>query len=248
MAPKVVYETKKYPELCAVCAGIKRKESQLKYRKKNPDKWAAQKQKTSERMKSVHASKSLQKRIDEAKYRKSCTTAEGRKRGRLKQHKNIKADPQKYKEYCQKRQRIAQEFHDNMTDEQKEQHYRKVLKNNGRSKECDDFIQTLKNHHIMCDIEQYVHGFVVDGIIQNTNIIIEYYGDVFHCNPRRFTDANQVCSWLGGRTVQEQWDRDRRRLAALYKYGYKVIIVWGDEWKANPNDVIGRIQNEMCKC
>lgn len=238
---------KKYPELCARCARNKRKETILNHRKENPNNWTEQKLKTSKRMKKVHALKTSQERTDEAKYRKSCTTAEGRKKGRLKQHNTIKADPEQYEAYCKKRSKIAQEFHDNETDEQKEQRYRKIFKNNGRSKECDDFLQTLNNHQIICDAEQYIHGFIVDGVIQNTKIIIEYYGDMFHCNPRKFTRPDQMCSWLGGRTVQEQWDRDRKRLAALYHHGYRVIIVWGSDWKSTPNDIIGRIQDEMHK-
>lgn len=36
-------------------------------------------------------------------------------------------------------------------------------------------------------------------------------------------------------------------LAALYRLGYKVIIIWELDWNKQPDNCIKRIRDEMCK-
>lgn len=243
--PKWYAKQKKYPNLCGKCARLKGAAAYKAIKQKDPEKWNELTKIKREAAKRKHRKRSSRERVEHAKkMRASVKISGGEMRARQQEFIN-KADAEYYQQYCDKRKKISQEFHNGMTDEQKEQHYRKIFKDRGRSKECDDFMLDLQANEIICDTEQYVHGFIVDGIIQDTNIIVEYYGDVFHCNPRKFHDPDQACSWLGGRTVQEQWDRDKKRLAALYRYGYKVVVVWGSDWKDNPEDVLKRIRNEM---
>lgn len=243
--PRWRHKQKKYPDLCKSCAQAKGHERYKNIRTTDPDKWKELTEIKRRAAKNKHRKSSKKERIEHAKKMRAAVTISGTEMRQKQQDFIDSAGEDYYINYCNTRRRIALEFHANMSDEEKEIHYRKVLKNNGRSKECDDFLDTLKNHGIDCIEEQYIKGFIVDGIIRNTNLIIEYYGDVFHCNPKRFKDPNQKCSWLSGRTVQEQWNRDKRRLAALYRYGYKVIIVWGEDWKSAPDKIIERILNEM---
>ena len=105
----------------------------------------------------------------------------------------------------------------------------------------------IESNNIKIIREMFINGLFVDGIIEDTNIIIEFYGDMFHCNPIKFHDPEQYCSWIS-RTVQQQWDRDRIRLAKLYQQGYKVIVIWENSWKKDQQKYIKRIQDEMYKC
>jgi very-short-patch-repair endonuclease len=154
------------------------------------------------------------------------------------------ASEEYYKEYCEKRGRIAQNFHDEMTDEEKEEHYKKVFKDRGHSIEGDKFLDELERNGIKCDREEFVTGFIVDGIVNGTKTIIEFYGDIFHCNPNNFDDPEKFCSWIG-RKVKDQWKRDERRIAAFYKNGYDVIIVWEEDWNNSPSSVIDRIHEHL---
>ena len=91
-----------------------------------------------------------------------------------------------------------------------------------------------------------ISGFFVDGCLQNKKLIVEFYGDTYHCNPKNFSDPDKFCSWLK-RTVGEQWTRDRKRLAVLYKAGHTVLIVWQSEWDQNRNEQLERIKNAVFK-
>jgi G:T-mismatch repair DNA endonuclease (very short patch repair protein) len=74
-------------------------------------------------------------------------------------------------------------------------------------------------------------------------VIVEYYGDVYHCNPRRFKDESEYCPIIR-RTVGEQWKRDRKRLACFTKrHGYDVVIVWESDWNKNPEKELDRIRD-----
>lgn len=159
-----------------------------------------------------------------------------------KQDLTIKSDPEKYKEYCAKRSRIAKQFHTNMSDVEKELHYNKIFKNTGRSKAEDSFFSVLEKHGLLFARHTLISGFIVDGVYNK--IILEFYGDSFHCNPLKYRNPQQYCSWID-RTVEQQWERDRKRLAVLYKHGFSVIIVWERDWNKNPSHVIERIKHAL---
>jgi G:T-mismatch repair DNA endonuclease (very short patch repair protein) len=85
-----------------------------------------------------------------------------------------------------------------------------------------------------------ISGFVVDAFHRASKTVVLYHGDFWHCNPRTFKDSNQYCKWLG-RTVSEQWKRDQRAVAAFYKYGYRVVIVWESDAKRDQSIELQRI-------
>jgi len=94
--------------------------------------------------------------------------------------------------------------------------------------------------------EEPFHGFIPDEINHNLKIIIEVFGDLYHCNPLKYTEPNLYVRAIQ-RTVGEQWKRDRIRLACFYKHGYTVIIVWEKDIYNNINKQIERIKNEIDK-
>lgn len=163
---------------------------------------------------------------------------------RARQQESIRSDPEKYKKYCEKRRQMALDFHANMTVEEKNIFYSKVLKNVGISQAENDFFNVLNNFGIFFERSQAINGFIVDGINNDVKVIVEFYGDTFHCNPKKYTDPEQYCSWIK-RTVKEQWKRDQRRLACFYKLDYTVVIVWQSDWNKNPHKEIERIQHAL---
>ena len=238
------YKQKTYPDLCASCAKAKGVEKYKNIKFNDPCRWKKITKSKQKACNDRHLKSTAEEKSIHAKKMRDAVTISGKELRKRQQDFIDNASKEYYNAYCEKRSKIAKAFHTGMTDEEREKHYRKVFKNNGRSKACDKFLETLNAHNIKCQPEEYVNGFIVDAIIHDTNIIIEFYGDIFHCNPRRFKEPTQYCSWIS-RTVQEQWDRDRKRLAALYKLKYKVIIVWEHDWNKHPEKCITRIQNEM---
>jgi very-short-patch-repair endonuclease len=92
--------------------------------------------------------------------------------------------------------------------------------------------------------EEAIAGFIVDGLVEDKKLILEFYGDVFYCNPLKFQDPDEYCFWIS-RTVGQQWKRDERRLAALLKNGYKVLVVWEYDWNNNKQEVLERVENAL---
>lgn len=163
-----------------------------------------------------------------------------------KQWETIKSDPEKFAALKKQRGGTAKIFWDSMTPEKKALHFQKVFASSGkgRSKAGDQFIHSLANAGFGFEPEQWVHGFCVDGLDRNRKLIVEFYGEMFHCNPRTFHDPEKYCPWIG-RTVGQQWARDRKRLGVFYKNGYRVIIIWEKDWYASPQTQIGRIENAL---
>ena len=230
------------PIRCNNCARIQSRKTYKENYKNN----IALQQKRSNIMKDWHKN-NPEKSSEIGKKRRNHVKISGSEM-RMRQQESIDNDPVKYEKYCQKRKQIAIDFHNSMNDEEKEQHYRKVFKNRGKSKRSEEFFMFLKENHIIDEIEleKYINGYIVDGCIENKKLIIEYYGDMFHCNPRneKFKNPEKYCSWIG-RTVREQWNRDRKRLAVLYRLGYRVLIIWESDWINKRNEQLERILNAL---
>ena len=186
---------------------------------------------------------SPEKKSEIGKKRRARVKMSG-KEMRAKQQETINSDPVRYAAYCEKRRQISQAFHDGMTDDDKAVYYAKVLKNIGVSKAEDEFFEHLARLGIDFERSQFISGFIVDGLRKDAKVIVEFYGDTFHCNPKKFTDPDQYCSWIK-RTVGEQWKRDQRRLACFYRLGYTVVIVWQTDWDRDKETAIERIQHAL---
>lgn len=163
-----------------------------------------------------------------------------------KQHATIKADPERYKQYCAKRSKIASNFHSSLSDAEKQHHYEKIFKGQNVSNNENSFFDVLEKNGICAERYRCIGGLFPDGIFENEKLIIEYFGDMFHCNPKKFEEKTQYCSWLS-RTVEEQWANDKKRIAIFWKFGYKTLIIWESDWFANQQIQIERIKNEMSK-
>ena len=80
--------------------------------------------------------------------------------------------------------------------------------------------------------------YFLDFCIANKKIIIEYNGDYWHANPKKYNNTDilkfpnkQVIS------VEELHNRDKKRIDTLTKLGYKVYTVWEDDFINNKEKV-----------
>ena len=78
-------------------------------------------------------------------------------------------------------------------------------------------------------------------ILINGKFIVEFYGDYYHANPEKYDDNEQINK--KGITAKEVHDIDAARQKALEDIGYKYMVVWQSEWKADKNAVLKRIDD-----
>lgn len=74
-----------------------------------------------------------------------------------------------------------------------------------------------------------VETFNVDVLIPEKSLIVEYFGDFWHCNPNKWKaeDYNRRLHM----TAKEKWQQDEKRLKMLRSLGYNVIVVWESSYK-----------------
>jgi len=74
------------------------------------------------------------------------------------------------------------------------------------------------------------------------NIIIEFYGDYWHANPKMFKAEDIVHHNL---TAKQIWDNDKKRINILKNNGFNVSIIWQKEYLNNKNKVVKQIINNL---
>ena len=133
------------------------------------------------------------------------------------------------------------------------------------SKIADEFFSTLVNKLLYTNYKQYycnVHnqewfinikdyGVVfLDFFLRDTGKVIEFYGDYWHANPKKYLPGSLINLRSGTiKKVEEVWDGDRIRLEKILKIPYikDVKIVWEDDYKTDPNKIINECFNFLIK-
>ena len=93
-----------------------------------------------------------------------------------------------------------------------------------------------KNHEFeaFADIDGIKKLYKVDYFLNGK--VIEFNGDFWHANPK-FYKVDEMLKMFDNTTIQakEIWNRDKHRLQALEKLGYKILVVWENDY-ANDKD------------
>lgn len=130
-----------------------------------------------------------------------------------------------------------------------EEHYRKIFKYSRIgyiSKGHNELHEKIK--HLGFKTHEVISIMEVDECHTELKIVIEYNGDVFHCNPKTWEHDkyNSAIKMTAG----EKWEKDRLRYNELRNRGYTVIVIWESEWQFDYNSQLLRIQevyNEIKK-
>lgn len=139
-----------------------------------------------------------------------------------------------YEIFCEQRRKAASDFHKYLDDNplEKMEYYDKIYK-----KSKIGYISTGQKEVFECvkdfgfELEEIVHGIRCDIINKETKTVIEYYGDLWHANPRTYNPDDYIK--IIKMTAKEKWEKDKRRNFILRNNGYSIIIIWEDEWKNN---------------
>jgi len=156
--------------------------------------------------------------------------------------------PEEYKIFVEQRRNASKTFHKKLNEnaELKEAHYRKVFKNSKIgyiSKAQKNIFKILKNDGFM--LEYCVEGLWCDIVNPEKKIIIEYNGDFWHMNPRKYKpdDYNEVIKM----TASEKWEKDKRRRFALRNKGYEVFVIWENKWMNERKEVFKFLEKFQSK-
>jgi len=125
-------------------------------------------------------------------------------------------------------------LHDKLNSDEnlKREHFLKVFKNSKigfTSKGHNELHLFLKEFGFKQ--HEQILNMEVDECNLNLKIIIEFNGDMYHCNPRKWkpNDYNKVIKM----TASEKWGKDRNRYYKLKSLGYITFVVWEEDWGLN---------------
>lgn len=181
----------------------------------------------------------------QGKYARSCAKPENLSEGVRKQWATFRSDPDKYKSICEARVGRMKTVWENYSDEQKNFIVKSLVDSAdcGRSKVSEELKKSLIDNGLYegFESEQVFHGFVPDEINHEKKVIIEVFGDLYHCNPKKYKNPDVFIS-ATKRTVGEQWARDKIKLDAYQEYGYTTIVVWESDIRKRLGEQLTRIK------
>lgn len=111
------------------------------------------------------------------------------------------------------------------------------------------FYSNLHNQEWMIIVKNY--GCIyLDFFLKDNGRVIEFYGDYWHGNPKKY-DRNQDIN-LGSRgikKVEDVWECDKTRIDYIKKVPYikDIKIVWEDSFRKTPVEVINDCVNFLIK-
>ena len=86
--------------------------------------------------------------------------------------------------------------------------------------------------------EKQIGKYKVDFCFEN--IIIEFYGDIYHGNPNIFKKDDKPNPYKE-LTCQELWENDKQRKKYLCNQGYKVYEIWEQDYHNNKQETINNL-------
>lgn len=119
-----------------------------------------------------------------------------------------------------------------MSNKMKETRRLGKIKSVIRSKKEKEIVLEIKKigydvkHSLKIDTKIY------DIYIPKLNLIIEYNGDYWHCNPKKY--KSDYFHQVKQKTAKELWDYDKNKIDLIIKNGYNLEVVWESQLKENP--------------
>lgn len=73
-------------------------------------------------------------------------------------------------------------------------------------------------------------AFYADGFCETTNTVYEFYGDVYHGNPKLFQDTDKCHPYDKRLTAKALYERTMKREQILRDCGYNVVTIWEHDY------------------
>lgn len=128
------------------------------------------------------------------------------------------------------------------------------MKQTQRSGKIKSGIVSKREKEIVKEIKQLgyklIHSYRVDSkicdvYIPSLNLIIEYFGDYWHCNPKKY--ESDFFNKKKSKFAWELWDYDKKKIDLIKSYGYNLEVVWEGDLKLNNKLIELIIENYVTK-
>lgn len=121
------------------------------------------------------------------------------------------------------------------------------------SKDHTEIFLNLKESfpNLNFEIERRVKGFlnyaysfyIVDILIEELKLVIEYNGDYWHCNPVIY--ESNYYNKKSKMFAKEIWEKDDLKIKSLEQIGYTVLTIWENDYRGNKNNVMKSIKETI---
>lgn len=114
------------------------------------------------------------------------------------------------------------------------------LSSYNRSKAEDEIIKILTNNGINVIPNFKIGSKIFDIFIPKYNLLIEYNGDYWHCNPKKYSPDyfNKKKSML----AKEIWKYDNNKLYLAKNSNYHCEVIWEMDYKKDNNTILNLIE------
>ena len=107
------------------------------------------------------------------------------------------------------------------------------------SKPEKDIADWLQSHGVDFKTQHHIPGvpFLYDFIIPSLGLLIEYQGDYWHANPRKYRPGTTLTFHRRGVVlVDDIWQRDAEKHQAGVDAGFRVVPIWEMDFKCDGID------------
>ncbi len=111
-----------------------------------------------------------------------------------------------------------------------------LIKGFNRSKAEDELIEILTTNNIICIASFKIESKIFDIHIPKHNLLVEYNGDYWHCNPNKY--SAEYFNHKKQMTAQQLWDYDGNKIDLAKNKGYNVETIWESDYKNNKNIIL----------
>lgn len=103
------------------------------------------------------------------------------------------------------------------------------LKSFNRSKPEFEIIKYLESINLKVQPSFIIESKIFDIYIPDLNLLIEYNGDYWHCNPKKYNST--YYNKKKSKTAKEIWEYYKNKLDLVKKYNYNCIVIWESDYK-----------------
>ena len=79
-------------------------------------------------------------------------------------------------------------------------------------------------------------------IIVEGKIVVEFYGDYFHGNPKIYKPTDIIGFQ---QLAQEKWQKDKLREKRIREMGYEFYVVWENDLKNSKEETLSALKNYL---
>lgn len=119
-----------------------------------------------------------------------------------------------------------------------------------RSKDEIKIYEKIKRKYPDAQHTFTIKPYICDIFIPELNLILEYNGDYWHCNPNKYD--KDFFNKRKNKTANQIWEYDKNKIDFIVKNGYTFEVIWESDFRRNPK-IIDKllkkyVQNQNLSC